>query len=59
MTVFYDGQGEMGVTAERTSDMNVCGAFGLRAMVNDLVVRADIGISDEGGAVQMTIDHPS
>jgi len=39
-------------------EMNVCGVFGLRAMVNHLVVRADIGISDEGAAVQMTIDHP-
>ncbi|MBN1512135.1 MAG: BamA/TamA family outer membrane protein [Phycisphaerae bacterium] len=39
-------------------DMNVCGVLGLRAMANHLVVRADIGISDEGAAVQMTIDHP-
>lgn len=40
------------------SDMKVAGIVGLRAMVNTLVVRADVGITDEGGAVQMTIDHP-
>ncbi len=40
------------------SDMKVAGILGVRAMVNTLVVRADIGITDEGGAVQMTIDHP-
>ncbi len=40
------------------SEMKVGGLIGLRAMVNTLVVRADIGISDEGGAVQMTIDQP-
>ncbi len=40
------------------SGMNVCGLVGLRAMVNTLVVRVDVGISDEGGAVQMTIDQP-
>jgi hypothetical protein len=40
------------------SDMKVVGLVGLRAMVNTLVVRADVGMSDEGGAVQMTIDHP-
>lgn len=43
---------------ELHSDMNVVLLLGLRAMVNTLVVRADLGISDEGGAVQMTIDHP-
>jgi hypothetical protein len=43
---------------ELHSDMKIGGLLGLRAMVNTLVVRADIGISDEGGAVQMTIDHP-
>lgn len=43
---------------ELHSDMKACGILGLRAMVNTLVVRADVGISDEGGAVQMTIDHP-
>lgn len=40
------------------SDMKVTGLLGVRAMVNTLVVRADIGITDEGGAVQMTIDQP-
>ncbi len=40
------------------SDMKVCGILGLRAMVNTLVVRADVGFSEEGAAVQMTIDHP-
>lgn len=40
------------------TDMKVVGLVGLRAMVNTLVVRADVGISDEGGAVQMTIDQP-
>jgi hypothetical protein len=40
------------------SDMKVAGVVGLRAMVNTLVVRADVGITDEGFAVQMTIDHP-
>jgi hypothetical protein len=44
--------------AELHSNMKLGGVVGLRAMVNTLVVRADIGISDEGGAVQMTIDHP-
>ena len=43
---------------ELHSDMKACGILGLRAMVNTLVVRADVGISDEGAAVQMTIDHP-
>ena len=43
---------------ELHSDMKVCGILGLRAMVNTLVVRADVGLSDEGAAVQMTIDHP-
>jgi hypothetical protein len=40
------------------SEMKIGGLLGLRAMVNTLVVRADVGISDEGGAVQMTIDQP-
>lgn len=39
-------------------DMNVSGLLGLRAMVNHLVVRADMGVSDEGVQVQMTIDQP-
>jgi hypothetical protein len=43
---------------ELHSDMNVGGILGVRAMVNHLIVRADVGISDEGAAVQMTIDHP-
>lgn len=44
--------------AELHSRMKVSGVFGVRAMVNTLIVRADIGLSDEGGAVQMTIDQP-
>lgn len=43
---------------ELHSDLKVAGIIGLRAMVNTLVVRADFGITDEGGAVQMTIDQP-
>lgn len=39
-------------------DMKVSGILGLRAMVNTLIVRVDVGLSDEGGAVQMTVDHP-
>jgi hypothetical protein len=44
--------------AELHSDMKVGGLVGLRAMVNTLIVRADVGICAEGGAVQMTIDQP-
>ena len=40
------------------SDMKVAGVLGLRAMVNTLVVRVDVGITEEGGAVQITIEHP-
>lgn len=43
---------------ELHSDVKVGGLLGLRAMVNTLVVRVDIGIGDEGAAVQMTIDQP-
>lgn len=43
---------------ELHSDVKLGALLGLRAMVNTLVVRADVGISDEGGAVQMTIDQP-
>jgi hypothetical protein len=43
---------------ELHSDLKVSGLVGLRLMVNSLVVRADVGITDEGGAVQMTIDQP-
>jgi hypothetical protein len=43
---------------ELHSDMKVSGLVGLRAMVNSLVVRADVGIADEGAVVQMTIDQP-
>ncbi len=44
--------------AELHSSMKVSGVLGVRAMVNTLIVRADVGLSDEGGAVQMTIDQP-
>jgi hypothetical protein len=40
------------------SDMNVGGLFGIRMMGNHVVLRADLGISKEGAAVQMSIDHP-
>jgi hypothetical protein len=43
---------------ELHSDMKIGGTFGVRAMINHLVVRADVGIADEGVGVQMTIDHP-
>ena len=43
---------------ELHGDMKVVGLLGVRAMVNTLVVRADFGLTDEGGAVQMTIDQP-
>lgn len=43
---------------ELHADMKTTGLFGLRAMVNTLVVRTDIGLSAEGAGVQMTIDHP-
>jgi hypothetical protein len=44
--------------AELHADMKVSGLVGLRAMVNTLIVRVDVGLSAEGGAVQMTIDQP-
>lgn len=44
--------------SELHSSMKVCGILGLRAMVNTLVVRADLGMTEEGAVVQMTIDHP-
>jgi hypothetical protein len=40
------------------SDMNVGTVVGFRAMVNHLVVRMDVGLCDEGMALQVTIDHP-
>jgi hypothetical protein len=43
---------------ELHTDMKVTGLLGLRAMVNTLIVRADIGLSAEGAGVQMTIDQP-
>lgn len=39
-------------------DMKVDVILGLRAMVNTLVVRADMGVGDEGMGVQMTVDQP-
>jgi hypothetical protein len=44
--------------ADLHSDMKLSGLLGVRAMVNTLVVRAELGITEEGPAVQMTIDHP-
>jgi hypothetical protein len=43
---------------ELHSDMKLGGLLGIRAMVNTLVVRADVAFSEEGAAVQMTIDQP-
>lgn len=43
---------------ELHSNMKVGGIIGVRAMVNTLVVRADFGLTDDGGAVQMTVDQP-
>lgn len=43
---------------ELPARLKVGGLVGLRAMVNTLVVRAAVGISAEGAAVQMTIDQP-
>jgi len=43
---------------ELHSDMKASLGLGLRAMVNHLIVRADVGISDEDVMVQMTIDQP-
>jgi hypothetical protein len=43
---------------ELHSDMQISVGLGLRAMVNHMIVRSDIGISDEEVLVQMTIDQP-
>ena len=44
--------------SERSRHEQRTGMLGLRVMVNTLVMRADKGITDEGGADWMTIDHP-
>ena len=40
------------------TDMKWSAGLGLRAFVNGLVVRADVGFSREGGEVQMMVSHP-
>jgi hypothetical protein len=40
------------------TDMKWSAGLGLRAFVNGLVVRADVGFSQEGGEVQMMVSHP-
>ncbi len=37
--------------------MKVNGLLGLRLLVNQLVIRVDLGVGSEGGAVQMISDH--
>jgi hypothetical protein len=44
--------------SELHTDMKWTAGLGLRAFVNGLVVRADIGFSQEGGEVQMMVSHP-
>ena len=38
--------------------MRVTLGGGVRSMVYELVVRTDIGVSEEGGEVQMFFNHP-
>jgi len=40
------------------TDMKWSAGLGLRAFVSGLVVRADLGFSQEGGEVQMMVSHP-
>lgn len=44
--------------SELHSDMKWSAGSGIRAFVNQLVVRIDTGVSEEDTIVQMTIDHP-
>jgi hypothetical protein len=44
--------------SELHSDMKWSAGLGLRAFVNGLIVRADVGVSREGGEVQMMVSHP-
>ena len=38
-------------------NMKITGLLGLRAMVNSLIVHADLGVTDKGEALHMTIDQ--
>lgn len=40
------------------SDMKTDGGVGLRAFANNLVIRADYAVSEEGAIVQMIVSHP-
>jgi hypothetical protein len=40
------------------TDMKFSGGGGIRAFINHLVVRVDLGFSEEASFAQMTIDHP-
>ena len=39
-------------------DMKWDAGVGLRVWINNILTRIDLGISSEGGGVQMTIEHP-
>lgn len=43
---------------ELHKDMKWTYGLGLRAMVKHVVIRVDLAFSDEGGKVQMMVDHP-
>ena len=43
---------------ELHTDMKFSGGGGVRAFVNHLLIRADLGVSEEETLIQMTIDHP-
>ena len=43
---------------ELHSNMQVSLDGGIRAMINQIIVRADVGVTDEGFQVQMTVDQP-
>lgn len=42
---------------ELRSNMKITGLLGLRAMLNSLIVHADLGVTDKGEALHMTIDQ--
>ncbi len=58
------GFGEVGRVApawsikELHKDMKWCAGGGLRAFLDGLVVRADVGVGSEGPLIQMFYDHP-
>jgi len=43
---------------ELNSNMKVGYDAGIRAMINQIIVRADVGLCDEGFQIQMTVDQP-